>query len=115
MKDNRMHYPKDPVLHDLMQTAFATTSTMCGARRDYARVTGEEAKVTCGPCIAAAMGYYQQQADTAEALLKYHDKGMLKGTSAEKEGETLIPKISEAFQQAREYIEVFKKRLAERS
>lgn len=100
MKDNRIHYPKEPILFDLAPGLFKTALTMCAKRRDTDRVTNKLSNITCGECIAYALAYWQQQAYTYGDLISYAESGKLKGTSAEKEGAELLPKLRTALEQA---------------
>ena len=108
MKDSRRHYPKDPVIWDVLPNIWKTAGTMCGKRRSVDWVTDNPKLLSCSECAANALAYWNEQVSTCESLIKYAESGQLKGTSAERESEDLLPKIRVALEEARNTVQKFK-------
>lgn len=80
-KDNRLHYPKEPIIYDVIPNVWKTTGTMCGLRRDVDRITDKPEKITCPECGRLAREYWTEQKIACERLLQYAENGMLKSSS----------------------------------
>ncbi len=100
MRDTRRHYPEDVLTWGLLPGVWATGATMCGKRRQVAYITDDLASLTCGTCEAAALAYWREQVTKCRDLIAYADRGLLRGTSAERESEDLLPMIREALEEA---------------
>lgn len=105
-KDTRKHYPKEPITFSMLPGVWKTSNTMCGKRREIGMVTDIPSLIICDECIAKALEYWLAQRDSCESLIDYAESGQLKGTSAEKESEDLMPKLRMALEDARINVEI---------
>jgi hypothetical protein len=104
MKDIRKHYPKDPIIWDMLSGVWKTSGTICGKRRDTGRITINPVRLTCTECIGEALTFWTEQRDTCASLIEYAESGKLTGTSAEKESKTLLPNLRQALEIAAAHI-----------
>jgi hypothetical protein len=80
MKDNDIHYPKEPILFGVFPGFFKTTMTMCGKRRELNDVTDIPNVITCGECGNRARAYWTEQKAACETLIRYAENGELHTT-----------------------------------
>lgn len=112
MKDTRRHYPKDPIIWNVLPNVWATGGTICGKRRDVDWITDNPALLTCDECVTNALAYWTEQVTTTTHLIEYAESGKLKGTSAETESVSLLPKIRIALDDARNIVQALTERKA---
>lgn len=93
MKDTRIHYPKEPVIFEVIPNVWKSGATMCGKRRDINMITDKPGGITCPLCGNSARAYWTDQKITCERLIQYAEAGKLKGTSAEGEAKSLVPQL----------------------
>jgi hypothetical protein len=110
MKDTRRHYPKDPIIWGILPNVWATGGTICGKRRAIDWITDSPNLLTCSDCVNNALAYWTEQVTTVTHLIEYAESGKLKGTSAETESESLLPKIRIALENARNTVEALTER-----